>query len=142
MNTSEILSVTSICATIIFAIPPFIKMISDAFHNNISFKIVGIDYAQTNQCYMLSMQLINYCNQSISITDIKVNNKNVLLKINDTLCSALDKTVQANENKIYILLCPELKENEKIVVKISTTKRRLRYKKRFKSIIEILNEKK
>lgn len=141
MRTSDILSIISISFSVLFALPPFIKMIIDFFHNTIKFKIVGINYDDKNKCYILSIQLINFCNKSISIINMSVNGQSVILKEKDKLIGPLEKTINANDNKIFTVMCPFLKENEMITIKIRTTKRRVRYKKQFKSIIQMLNNK-
>ncbi len=141
MNTAEILSIISICITSVFAIPPFIKMIVEFFHAKIKQKIVGVDFDEQNGFFILSLQIINYCYRPISIININVNNQNILIEDSKYFSAPLSKLIQANDNKVYRICCPKLKENEKIKIKLYTTKRRLRYKKSFKSIIQLLNEK-
>lgn len=141
MNTSDILSIISISFSVFFAIPPFIKMIVDFFHNKIKFKIIGVNYDDKNKCYILSIQIINFCNKSISIISMSINDNVVILKEKDKLIGPLEKSINANDNKTFIVMCPFLNENELITLKIETTKRKRKYKKQFKSIIQMLNEK-
>ncbi len=137
MDVGLILSIISI----IIATPPFIKFIIDSilyfFKKNLHMKITGAEIGK--QQSILYLQIQNRSKNPISITNIKLNDKTILLEINKKLQGPFDVMLTGYESKILTLICPDFCEDKKFNIKIYTTRRLKYYKKDFKSIKNIIS---
>ena len=140
MEAAEIISLISLCFTIVFALPPFCKLIYDCLRNRIYFHIVGCEFYE-QQLASLSLHIMNMSKAPFSITKIDINGTSTVVKEGHNYRSPIGSFINALDNKLFVIGCPEIKMEDQINILIYTTKRYRPYKKRINSLAEFLQEK-
>lgn len=141
METTDILSLISLCFTIFFAVPPFIEMIVRYSKTKLMFNITGTEIDKLDNNYVISLQAINLSDTPHSITNMLVNNQKVLIIEDNKLKSPTEIYLESHDNKILRIVCPEIKETEKIEIVIYSTGRKRPFRKKINSLIELFNKK-
>lgn len=137
MESSDIISIVALCCSVVFALPPFIKMIIDACKDKLYFFLTGAD-TDNETSIILYIKFINKSENPVSIYDIKVNSSNTLFCLPKDNSSGVNNAyINPYETVTIKITCPNLYYDKPISIKFFTTRRSRAYKKNMPSYINL-----
>lgn len=107
MTTSDALSLSALLVSIVFGLPPFLSLVISKFRHwrLLSCKLNNWDVNE-QECLFYTT-LTNHSNHPVSFINTTINNKNVLVEMDNSLKSTIGLNLAPHETK---LLCFHLYE--------------------------------